>query len=87
MNTSIACASVCPRCGQQQSQRGYTRRALLNFFNSDYPIEAYCVACDEFWPISTDERICIAEALAAGEVTVSPPSEARSPPHRRQPNE
>jgi hypothetical protein len=74
MDDSISFASVCSRCGQQRPQRGYTRTALLNFFNSDYPIEAYCVKCDAFWPISPEERICIAEALAAGATTVSPPA-------------
>lgn len=86
MDTSIAFASVCLRCGQEQPQPGYTRSALLNLFNSGYPIEAYCVTCDVFWPISPEERICIAEALAAGEPTGSRPSGANSPPYRR-PNE
>ena len=86
MDTSIAFVSVCLRCGQEQPQRGYTRSALLNLFNSDYPIEAYCVTCDEFWQISSEERIYIAEALAAGEVTVTRSSGAKSPPYRR-PNE
>ena len=86
MDASIAFASVCVRCGQEQPQRGYTRNALLNLFNSDYPIEAYCVTCDEFWRISSEERICIAEALAVGEVTVSGALGWKSPSSRR-PNE
>ena len=64
MDDSIAFASVCSRCGQQRPQRGYTRTALLNFFNSDYPIEAYCVPCDKFWSISVRERVEVGEAVA-----------------------
>ena len=81
MDTSIAFASVCPQCRQQQPQCGYSRSALLNVFNSDHPIEAYCVTCDESWLISPEERICIAEALAARGATASPPSGAESPLH------
>jgi len=79
MDKSIAFASVCPRCGQSRSQRGYTREALLIIFNSDHPIKASCVACDQSWPISAEERIYIAEMLA-GREGVSPPSEVDLPP-------
>jgi hypothetical protein len=30
-----------------------------------YPIEAYCVACDDFWPIALSERVAIAVRLAS----------------------
>lgn len=81
MDTPISFASVCPQCWQQQPQRDYCRSALLNLFNSDQPIEAYCVTCDKSWPISPEERICIAEALAAPGAAASPPSGAESPLH------
>jgi len=82
MDKSIAFASVCPRCGQSRSQRGYTREALLIIFNSDRPIKATCVACDQSWPISAEERIYIAEVLAGCDTPVSPPSDVDLPPPR-----
>jgi hypothetical protein len=55
--------SICPKCKEGRTQRGYTRTALANLLNSGYQIEAYCVGCDEFWPISAQERRSIADAL------------------------
>ena len=55
--------SICPKCTDGRLQRGYTRRALANLLNSGYQIEAYCVGCDEFWPINARERRSIVEAL------------------------
>jgi hypothetical protein len=31
------------------------------------PIEAYCVMCDQFWPIKVRERVELAKAVADGE--------------------
>jgi len=62
MHQPVPFTSVCPKCGVPQPQRGFSRAALGRLLNGGYPIEAYCVACDEFWAISPAERV----ALAAG---------------------
>ena len=48
--------SVCPQCKDVRSQLGYSPRALLRLLTRSRPIEAYCVVCDGFWPISDQER-------------------------------
>lgn len=60
---SIAFVSTCPRCGHPQHQHG-SRRALLRLLNGPYPIEAYCVVCDLFWPITAAERIAVASDVS-----------------------
>jgi hypothetical protein len=66
MTESVFFASMCPKCGELRPQRGYTRIALLGFLTAAYKIEAYCVTCDEFWPISASERDVLSKALAEG---------------------
>jgi hypothetical protein len=34
--------------------------------NGGYPVEAYCAACDVYWPISAKERAALAEAAMMG---------------------
>jgi hypothetical protein len=65
MHQSIPFTSTCPRCNEQQPQRGFSRSALDRLLNAGHPIEAYCVACDEFWSVSVEERRDIAGRLAA----------------------
>lgn len=60
---SVCFASMCPKCGELRPQRGYTRIALLGFLTAAYKIEAYCVTCDQFWPISVSERDALAREL------------------------
>jgi hypothetical protein len=56
--------ATCPKCRKQVLQHGYSRILLFGFLDVDHPIEAYCGACDEFWPISAQERRAIVGALA-----------------------
>ena len=59
----IAFTSMCPRCAVEQPQRGFSRADLHRLLDDGYPVEAYCVLCDEFWPISVSERAALARAL------------------------
>ena len=63
MHESLPFVSICPKCREEQPQRGYSRGVLLRLLKADDRIEAYCVTCDEFWPISSRERMRIAESL------------------------
>jgi hypothetical protein len=65
MHQSIPFISTCPKCNEEQPQRGFSRSALDRLLRAGHPIEAYCVACDEFWSVSVEERHDIAERLAA----------------------
>jgi hypothetical protein len=60
----IPFASTCPRCTREQHQRGFTRAALSKLLDKGYPIEAYCVMCDQFWWISPRERAMLRAALS-----------------------
>ena len=64
MHLSVHFASICPKCHRQQPQGGYSRAALGRLLNGGYPIEAYCVTCDEFWLINATERIAVAAELS-----------------------
>ena len=55
--------SVCPRCTRLQPQRGYSRAALHRLLGAGYPVEAYCVMCDQVWPISAPERAALGREL------------------------
>jgi hypothetical protein len=57
-------SAVCPKCKDVRSQSGFTRRALRRLLVRDEAIEAYCVVCDKFWPLSEDERAALAKQLA-----------------------
>jgi len=63
--------SMCPRCAKIRPQRGYDRNSLLRLLNRGYPVEAYCVACDEYWPISIKERAALAAAAIEKAVSTS----------------
>jgi hypothetical protein len=65
MHQSIPFISKCPKCSERQPQRGFSASALDRLLRAGHPIEAYCVACDEFWSVSIEERHEIAERLAA----------------------
>ena len=56
MNEVIPFMSRCPRCGDRQLQEGYSHRMLRRLLNTQANIEAYCGACNAFWPISGLER-------------------------------
>jgi hypothetical protein len=57
--------STCPRCGQLRSQRKYDRDSLLRLLEGGHPVEAYCEACDDFWPINVKERAGLAIVVLA----------------------
>jgi len=56
MNEPVPFMSRCPQCGQRRLQDGYPRRLLRRLLNTNSAIEAYCIPCDHFWPISPLER-------------------------------
>ena len=56
--------STCPRCTREQHQRGFPRTVLSRLLDKGYPIEAYCVMCDQFWSISPRERALLRGALS-----------------------
>ena len=57
--------ATCPRCRRSQSQQAFSRAALLRLLDDDLEIQAYCVSCHSFWPISEPERFTIIEELEA----------------------
>ena len=63
--------STCPRCTREQPQHGFFRAALQRLLDSGYPVEAYCVMCDQFWPISAQERAAVARGLRAEKNSLS----------------
>lgn len=56
MNELVPFMSRCPKCGDRRLQDGYTHRTLRRLLNTSSNIEAYCNACNAFWPISGLER-------------------------------
>ena len=67
MHLSVHFVSICPKCNHHQPQGGYSRAALGRLLSGGYPIEAYCVTCDEFWLINTTERSAVAAELSSTE--------------------
>ena len=65
MTQAIVFVSTCPSCRREQPQDAFSVADLLRLLNGGYPIEAYCVPCDEFWPISLKERVELGEAVTA----------------------
>jgi len=57
--------SICPKCGHQRQQKGYTRRVLLRLLSEGRRIDAYCIGCNVCWSISESERRAQMNALAA----------------------
>jgi hypothetical protein len=45
-------------------QTGYSRDELLQLLSCGTQIEAYCSSCDEYWPMSVEERADISRALS-----------------------
>ena len=76
MGQAIVFVSTCPRCRREQPQDGLTIADLVRLLNGGYPIEAYCVTCDEFWPVTLQERVRLGEFVAGLHASRSP-SEGR----------
>ena len=64
MSDQTPFSSECPKCGRDRLLTGYPRDELTELLKSGAEIEAYCVSCDEHWPISTEERADLARALS-----------------------
>jgi len=62
---SFSFMSVCPKCKDVRRQEGFSSRSLLRLLQRNQLIEAYCVVCDEFWPISVSERAALVRALTS----------------------
>ena len=62
---SFSFVSACPKCKDVRRQEGFGSRTLFRLLQHKQPIEAYCMVCDEFWPISISERTALARALAS----------------------
>ena len=61
--------SVCPTCAQIRPQYGYSHNSLLRLLGGGYPVEAYCLTCDDFWAVTAEERAAlVAAAVAASEM-------------------
>jgi len=55
--------SMCPTCSEPRSQVGYSPWGLLRRLNDHRPIEAFCLVCNQFWPITAQERARLADEL------------------------
>jgi hypothetical protein len=64
MNEIAPFSSECPTCGHDRVQTGYARDELVQLIEDGAEIEAYCISCDQYWSISTEERADLARALA-----------------------
>jgi hypothetical protein len=56
--------SECPNCGQERVQPAYASDELIQLLRAGADIEAHCTSCDEYWPISTEERADLERTLA-----------------------
>jgi redox-regulated HSP33 family molecular chaperone len=63
MSDSAHFSSECPTCKHERLLTGYTREELVEMLRTGADIEAYCSSCDEYWPVSTEERADLARAL------------------------
>jgi hypothetical protein len=63
MKNPFSFSSICPTCGQKQSQHGHTRRGLARLIESRQTIDAYCLECDIVWAVTAEERAAIEYAV------------------------
>jgi hypothetical protein len=62
--TRIPFVSTCPRCGHEQAQ-WYSYRALSTLLERGRAVEGYCVVCQEYWQLDSQERSDLAGRLAS----------------------
>jgi hypothetical protein len=62
---TITFTSMCPKCGHERAQHGYTRRILFSLLNAHRRIEAFCFVCNACWPISEREQSAISARMNA----------------------
>jgi hypothetical protein len=55
--------SECPKCAEERLLTGYDADELAELIASGAEIEAYCSSCDNYWPISTEERADLSRLL------------------------
>jgi hypothetical protein len=60
---NVIILSECPKCGEHRLQHGHDPDELIQQLRTGAAIQAYCMACDERWDISTVERADLARAL------------------------
>ena len=60
----VPLTSNCPRCTREQHQRGFPRAVLSRLLDRGYPIEAYCMMCDQFWSLGPRERALLRGAVS-----------------------
>lgn len=65
MSQAITFGSTCPHCKREQLQDRFTAADLMRLLYGGYPIEAYCAACDESWPVSIQKRVELGDLVAA----------------------
>jgi hypothetical protein len=66
-NERLPFVSKCPSCTRDQPQTGFSRSDLQRLLDGGYPVEAYCVICDEFWPVSLWQRVTLSERLMSAD--------------------
>ena len=69
MGQPFAFVATCPTCKRAQLQNAFTRDAIARLLDGGYPVEAYCIVCDEFWTISLQKRVEIIETIATTAVS------------------
>ena len=57
--------STCPKCMEPRSQCSYGREGLWRLLHRGHPVEAYCESCDEYWPITREERTRLSAAVVS----------------------
>jgi hypothetical protein len=62
---TVLFTSTCPRCQREQTQ-SFTKNSLRRLLDAGHPIEGYCVMCDQFWALSTRERLQLAKTALGG---------------------
>jgi hypothetical protein len=60
---SLRFMAKCPSCQDGRFQQGYGFRTLVRRLVDNRPIEGYCAACNESWPINAGERAALAWRL------------------------
>jgi len=63
MSATVPFPSECPHCHAERMQTGYVRDELVQLLQSGAALEAYCPGCDQYWPVSVEERADLARAL------------------------
>jgi hypothetical protein len=73
MDGTFLFMSTCPRCGHERPQDAFPAPVLSRSLALGHLIEGYCVACDDIWPISPEERTELVAALSGNENNVLAP--------------